>query len=93
MYFNGLFNLDDWKQAAHYAIFDDFNIEFLPQYKSWFGGQKCFVVTDKYRKKKTVQWGKPLIWINNEDPRNSVKVDREWMLLNSVFYLITTKLF
>jgi len=93
MYFNGLFNLDDWNTKAKYIVLDDFNIEFLPQYKSWFGAQECFVITDKYRKKRTVEWGKPLIWVNNDDPRNNSKVDRNWMELNSVFCFINYKLY
>lgn len=93
VYFNGLFNLDDFDETADYVIFDDFNIEFLPQYKSWFGAQKTFTVSDKYRHKRTVKWGKPLIWIGNDDPRLSVKVDRNWMELNSVFIMVLNKLY
>lgn len=85
--------MDDWDSSADYVVFDDFNIEFFPQYKAWFGAQKRFTVTDKYRKKKTIDWGKPMIWLGNEDPRNSVKVDREWMELNSIFIFINNNLY
>lgn len=93
VYYNGLFNLDDWDATAKYVIFDDFNIEFFNQYKAWFGAQKRFTVTDKYRKKKTITWGRPMIWIGNDDPRTNDKVDKEWMDLNSVYCFIHNKLY
>lgn len=70
MYFNNLLNLDDWDEDADYIVLDDFNPEitkFLPSWKCFFGGQKQFVLTDKYRGKRTVNWGKPMIWLSNED--------------------------
>lgn len=70
MYFNNLLNLDDWNEDADYIILDDFNPEitkYLPSWKCFFGGQKQFVLTDKYRGKRTVHWGKPMIWLSNED--------------------------
>lgn len=70
MYFNNLLNLDDWNEDADYIVLDDFSPEitkFLPSWKCFFGGQKQFTLTDKYRGKKTVRWGKPMIWLSNED--------------------------
>ena len=82
MYFNGYFNLDIWDNDAEYAIFDDFDKEgkkleeYFPQWKCWFGAQKEFTVTDKYRKKMSVKWGKPIIFIsNNEIECNSKTLD------------------
>lgn len=58
-------NIDD----VEYAIFDDFGgLKFLPLYKFWLGGQKEFYVTDKYKGKKKVMWGKPSIWLSNDNP-------------------------
>jgi len=93
MYFNGLFNLDEWKDDVRYIVLDDIDIDFFPQYKSFFGAQKQFTLTDKYRKKKQVKWGKPCIWTNNNDPRDGKLVDRNWMDLNIVFIRITNKLY
>jgi hypothetical protein len=93
MYWNGQFNIDDWNDTATYAVLDDFNIKFLPNYKFWFGAQKSGVLTDKYRKKRTVKWGRPLIWVGNDDPRRADTVDAEWMLLNTIFIEITEPLF
>lgn len=70
MYFNNLLNLDDWDENADYIILDDFSpdiTKFLPSWKCFFGGQKQFTLTDKYRGKRTVHWGKPMIWLSNED--------------------------
>lgn len=82
MYFNGYFNLDIWDNEAKYAIFDDFDKEgkkleeYFPQWKCWFGAQKEFTVTDKYRRKMSVKWGKPIIFIsNNEIECNSKTLD------------------
>lgn len=73
MYFNGYFNLDLWNPNAKYAIFDDFDRdgkkleEYFPQWKQWFGAQEEFTVTDKYRKKMSIKWGKPIIFISNNE--------------------------
>lgn len=73
MYFNGAFNLDLWDPQAKYAIFDDFDREekrledYFPFWKQWFGAQPEFVVTDKYRKKMSIKWGKPIIFISNNE--------------------------
>lgn len=45
------------------------------------GAQRQFVVTDKYRKKKTIKWGRATIWLCNpeDDPRNDLSVaERVW---------------
>lgn len=57
--------------GAQYAVFDDISggFTFFPSYKQWLGGQFEFSVTDKYRHKVHVKWGKPAIWVCNTDPR------------------------
>lgn len=73
MYFNTSFNLDIWDDEALYVIFDDFDKkgkkleEYFPQWKSWFGAQEEFTVTDKYRRKERKEWGKPMIFITNNE--------------------------
>jgi len=98
MYFCGQFNLDDWDAEALYVVLDDFNIKFFPQWKSFFGAQKCFVLTDKYRKKRTVLWGKPCIWVCNpgpeSDPRRALSgTDLEWLRANVLFFDLSLPLF
>lgn len=72
-----------------YAVFDDFGgLKFLPSYKFWFGHQQQFYVTDKYRGKKLVTWGRPSIWLNNTDPREEfgIRADEvEWLNANCIF--------
>jgi len=95
MYLCGQFNLDDWDDSAGYIVLDDFDVKFFPQWKSFLGCQRCFVLTDKYRKKRTVQWGKPCIWLCNPeyDPRGELGRHREWLELNCVFVRLEVPLF
>lgn len=90
MYFNGMFDLSLWDDAAEYAIFDDF-----PEWSKWFsykqflGAQQEFTITDKYRKKRTVRWGKPTILISNDLPQFP---DMEWVKVNCFILKINTLL-
>lgn len=100
-YFGGLFNLEDLDEdTSKYAIFDDISggFEFFPGYKSWLGGQFTFTVTDKYKHKKTIKWGKPSIWLCNDDPRHmhyatGKRPDFEWMESNVDFVNVLTPIF
>lgn len=47
---------------------DDIEWQYVPDKKQFFGSQKEFALTDKYKGKKTVKWGKPLIFLCNYDP-------------------------
>lgn len=92
-YFGGLFSMEEGIDTAKYAVFDDFGgLKFLPSYKFWMGHQRQFYVTDKYKGKKLVEWGRPSIWINNEDPReeHGIRADEvEWLNANCVFIHLT----
>ncbi|TPX38594.1 hypothetical protein SeMB42_g06644 [Synchytrium endobioticum] len=68
MYYNNMFNMDDWDDGTEYIIFDDFEWQFTSNKKPFIFGQQEFTITDKYKKKKTVRWGKPCIYINNHKP-------------------------
>lgn len=78
-------NIDD----VTYGVFDDFGgLKFLPAYKFWLGHQQQFYVTDKYKGKKLVEWGKPSIWLNNQDPREETGIrddEVEWLNANCDF--------
>lgn len=65
---------------VEYAVFDDMQggFDFFHGYKFWLGAQKEFYVTDKYKGKKWIQWGKPSIWLCNNDPEME-KVDWGWI--------------
>nr|UBQ66256.1 Rep protein [finch CRESS-DNA virus] len=99
-YFGGLFNIDDFSESAEYAIFDDISggFGFFPGYKNWMGGQFQFTVTDKFKHKRTVRWGKPSIWICNRDPRHDAyksggEPDWAWMEGNCDFIEVTETIF
>jgi hypothetical protein len=48
-------NLTDFSAEAKYAVFDDFDFEYFPNKKAWWGAQSEFTATDKYLKKKKYQ--------------------------------------
>lgn len=84
-YFGGLFAMDETLnlEDVKYAVFDDMQggFDFFHGYKFWLGAQAEFYVTDKYKGKKHVKWGKPSIWLCNNDPQNE-KVDWGWITGN-----------
>lgn len=97
MYFNTMLNLDDWDEDADYIVLDDFNSDinkFLPAWKCFFGGQKEFTLTDKYRGKKTVHWGKPMIWLSNEDIFKHLNIEQaDFIKKNCTVICLTNKLY
>lgn len=76
---------------SNYAIFDDIEgqFEFFKGYKKFFGCQMEFVATDKYHKKKYIKWGKPSIWLSNQDPRETGQIDIDWWNGNVITCEIT----
>lgn len=99
-YFGGLFNLEDLGSDVDYAVFDDISggLGFFPSYKQWLGGQFEFTVTDKYKHKVTLKWGKPTIWCCNTDPRldwykPGSTPDFGWMEGNCDFIEVTQPIF
>lgn len=94
-YFGGLFNLDQFDNTAEYAVFDDLagGMEFFHSYKQWMGGQMEFTVTDKYRHKKHIKFGKFTVYCSNTDPREDKGVDVEWLEGNCIFVHVNSKVF
>lgn len=92
-YFPGLFMLEGFDATSvNYAIFDDMvdGLSGLPNFKYWLGCQAEFVVTDKYKKKTRVKWGKPGIYIANENPLESAtEADRSWLEANCIVVHVT----
>lgn len=63
-----MIDLSSWDDSAKYIIFDDFEWIYWPNKKAFWGAQREFTITDKYRKKFTVKnWNKPMIYICNPD--------------------------
>ena len=97
MYFNNLINLDDWNEDADYIVLDDFPTDFpkyFPCWKCFFGGQREFTLTDKYRGKKTVHWGKPMIWLSNESVYTHLNAEQsDFIRRNCTVICLNEKLF
>ncbi|UDN67444.1 replication-associated protein [robinz virus RP_377] len=94
-YFGGLFSLEETTDDVDYAIFDDIQggLEFFHGYKFWLGCQSQFYATDKYRGKKLIDWGKPSIWLSNNDPRFDKGADLDWLIGNCDFVSIEAPIF
>lgn len=79
-----------------YAIFDDIRggMKFFPAFKEWLGGQMWVTVKLLYRDPKLMKWGKPSIWISNEDPRLEMSPgDVSWLEGNCHFIEVTEAIF
>lgn len=86
-YFADLFNLDEFDADADYAVFDDMRKGFREfNYKGFLGGQHQFNASDKYKKKRTILFGKPSVMLLNDDPlkMNKGYVDIDWLMRNTV---------
>lgn len=77
-----------------YLIADDFDFKYFPNKKQWWGAQKEFTATDKYHRKVTISWGKPLLYLCNpdSDPRGTPEWSA-WFDDNTVAIDITSPLF
>lgn len=96
MYFCGMFNLDKWDDDAKYMVMDDFEWKYVPNKKQLIGCQAEVELTDKYVRKKTKKWGKPVIYLCNEDQDPFVfmtEVEKLFWKENFVYYTLTSKLF
>ena len=91
----GLFNMDQYDDDADYAVFDDIagGLEFFHSYKQWLGCQMEFTVTDKYRHKRHIKFGKYTIYVANSDPREDPKVDVNWLNGNCYFLYLDSPAF
>ena len=47
-------------------------------YKGWMGCQSEIQLSGKYMKHRKLIWGKPTIYMSNEDPRASAHIDLDW---------------
>lgn len=93
-YFGGLFSIDEPIDDVDYAIFDDMQggLKFFHSYKFWLGCQKQFYVTDKYKGKKLIDWGKPSIYLANQNPLADDGVDYDWLVGNCDIVELRTSL-
>lgn len=88
--------MDEALDGVDYAIFDDMGgLKYLPAYKFWLGHQAQFYVTDKYKGKQLVYWGKPSIWLANSNPLDEFGLraeDVEWLQANCTIIELSEKL-
>jgi len=85
-YFGSRFNLDALNRDCKYAVFDDMEGGMRDiDYKQWLGAQYEFTVTDKYKRKESIIWNKPCVWLCNKNPFETEKrVDLEWLEGNAL---------
>lgn len=95
IYCCGAFNLENFQPCAEYMIFDDIAWEYVPSKKQWFGAQKEFVICDKYKKKTTIKWGNPTIYLCNHDFDiwHKELMMNEWWQKNVIYVNLTNKLY
>uniref|UniRef100_A0A8A4XBU0 Replication-associated protein n=1 Tax=Emberiza spodocephala Genomoviridae sp. TaxID=2814950 RepID=A0A8A4XBU0_9VIRU len=82
--------------SVKYAVFDDIRggIKFFPAFKEWLGAQQWVSVKKLYRDPKLVEWGKPSIWVSNDDPRTNMDhCDVEWLEANARFIYVDEPIF
>jgi len=94
-YFGGLFSLDESLEGVQYAVFDDLQggFEFFHSYKFWLGHQREAYVTDKYRAKTRIEWGRPAIYVTNDYPEGQKGVDWDWIQANCLIVHVHQPLF
>lgn len=100
-YFGCLFNVVDYNDKCDYAVFDDIDAHYFPNYKGWLGAQSEFTFTGRYARNRTIRWSRPCIWCSNEDPRYLTTGgrdpqplwDRDWLNENCIFVQVDSKLY
>lgn len=96
-YMEGDFDLGQISEDSEYLVMSDIprhkigDIWVFEKYKAFFGAQKLVTVTDKYRKKTTLTWGKPLIYLCNKFDGQWETDD--WLMANSVVVRLDRPLF
>lgn len=72
----------DWESAT-YLVVDDCPWEFFVGKKQFLGGQREFILTEKYVRKTRIVFGKACIFISNTDPFNDMNEDeKEYFNIN-----------
>lgn len=88
LFFRGTFNLDTLVRTGEenisYIVWDDVSWKDSAlkdeNYKNWMGGQDKFTVTDKYKGKVDITWGKPAIFCSNHNPLIGLaQTDKSWL--------------
>lgn len=76
-----------------YAVFDDMGgFKYVPLFKNWLGCQKQFQVKQLYKDPVLIEWGKPTIWLCNDDPLRDTALnewDIAWLQGNCIIIELT----
>lgn len=64
-----VFNPSEWDKDADLLIFDDVEFQFTKRcvITGLWGGQKRIGLDGKFARIKTIEWGRPFIWLCNAD--------------------------
>jgi hypothetical protein len=88
-----MFNEEELDETLDYIIFDNCDPEELEtDYMIWIGGKDVYYGNEGRRGRDGMKWGKPCIWLSNDDPRECNKWDRVWVDENTVVIKLTHKL-
>jgi len=94
IYACGMLNLDNWVDDADYMVIDDVNWDYLPGKKELLGAQQEITLSDKYRKKQTLKWGKPCIYLCNPDADVYFTCkESAWLSVNAIYHRLTRPMF
>lgn len=92
-YMNGAWNVEGYSDAATYGILDDIEWPSLQRYyKGLLGLQKHVTVTDKYKPKKTIMGGKPVLVLSNALPVFTVE-EALWLDVNVNFVRVNERVY
>lgn len=72
-----MFSIDEYDANADFIVMDDVPFQFVPNRKQWWGCQKDFIATDKYRGKRKIPGGQPLIYLGNGEEEYSAARDKK----------------
>lgn len=88
-YITTVWHLDELSDECSYGVIDEVDISwessFKKYYKTILGCQKDTSFTDKYRAKKKLNFGMPVIACSNELPVFTSS-ERDWLNMNVTFY-------
>jgi hypothetical protein len=106
IYMCGLFNLAVWDNEAEYLVWDDMSFDKIGGVrKGLWGAQKELTLHDKFARKRSVKWGKPMIFLCNKDNDFRYMLDKsgrnkllsldetEWYEDNCVIVEVNTRLY
>ncbi|KAF8460350.1 hypothetical protein DFH94DRAFT_618626, partial [Russula ochroleuca] len=97
-YLNNSWDITQIDETSNYIVVDDMPFSDPHHFKNWqpfLGSQLQFTVTDKYTRKKPIRWGKPCIYLNNQDPLEANLPDwqKQWLQANCIFVNLDHRLY